>query len=224
MEASVNNACPDSFVSTCLEEPSVQTTAVSAMDGRHAANPVTSADADSDTRSLGPALPVTTFPDGSEATTTTTRPLQSRPSGSLSTGFANTSTTTPSGSTPQTPAICSQARRSSDPASAPGFAGSNTRYPQRELDGVSFRAIAITLNPALCKRNSRTCCHSLDEMKSLHEAILVYNLRSRVISHMCETLTVEPGAAVLNADMPQRLHFRTVAERILRMSNPQSMN
>ena len=231
MEATANNGYPDSVAPTCSEEPSIQTTAKSATDGRHTTNPMTSAttvtDVDSYTRSSGPAIPVTSCPDDGEAATTTARPLRSRPSGSLSTGFADTSTATPSGSTPQTPAISSQTTRSNNPASVPGFAGLHSvptkgggRCPPSPLP---LRTIAITLNPALQSGEQNPLTGDrLGEVKSPHETALADNLRSRVISLMCETLTVEASAAARNVK-PKQLYFRTVAERILHMSNPQSI-
>ncbi|XP_070208116.1 uncharacterized protein [Littorina saxatilis] len=87
-----------------------------------------------------------------------------------------------------------------------------------------FRAVVISLNPDLQKgeRNHLTG-ELLDPMKSLQETARADNLRTTVITHMCEHLDAEPGAAVLSADMPARIQFRTVAERILHMSDPKSM-
>ena len=40
---------------------------------------------------------------------------------------------------------------------------------------------------------------------------------------MCDKVCAEPDAAVLSADMPERLQFNTLAERIVHMSDPKSM-
>ena len=60
-------------------------------------------------------------------------------------------------------------------------------------------------------------------MKSLLETARADNLRTMVISHMCEKVCVEPDAAVLSADMPEGLQFNTLAERTVHMSDPKSM-
>ena len=60
-------------------------------------------------------------------------------------------------------------------------------------------------------------------MKSLLEAARADNLRTMVISHMCEKVCAEPDAAVLSADMPERLQLNTLGERIVHMSDPKSM-
>ena len=63
----------------------------------------------------------------------------------------------------------------------------------------------------------------LDELKTIQETARADNLRSMAILHMCQNLHMEPCAAELSADMPEHLRFQTVAERILHMSDPQSM-
>lgn len=111
------------------------------------------------------------------------------------------------------------------PLSATDSCSSGLRSVPTQGDGrCFFRAIAIALNPDLqtCERHPLTG-EILDEVKRLHETARADNLRTMTISHMCENLHLEPSAAELNADMPQRLRFQTVAERILHMSNPKSM-
>ena len=46
---------------------------------------------------------------------------------------------------------------------------------------------------------------------------------SKVIAHMCENFEAEPGAAILSADIPQRIRFNTVAERIVYMADVRAM-
>ena len=74
-----------------------------------------------------------------------------------------------------------------------------------------FRSVVIgfkcDLQAAQCNPVTRVI---IDTMKSLLETALADNLRTMVISHMCEKVCVEPDAAVLN--MPERLKFSRVLE------------
>ena len=63
----------------------------------------------------------------------------------------------------------------------------------------------------------------MDPIKAHYETAEADHLRARVIAHMCENLRMDPGAAELNADMPERLNFSTVAERVVHMSDPKAM-
>ena len=87
-----------------------------------------------------------------------------------------------------------------------------------------FRSVVIGLNCDLqsAQRNPVTGV-IIDTMKSLLETARADNLRTMVISHMCEKVCVEADAAVLSADMPEHLQFNTLAEHIVHMSDPKSM-
>ena len=79
-----------------------------------------------------------------------------------------------------------------------------------------FRSVDNGLNCDLqsAQRNPVTGV-IIDTMKSLLETARADNLRTMVISHVCEKVCVEHDAAVLSADMPERLQFNTLAERIV---------
>ena len=87
-----------------------------------------------------------------------------------------------------------------------------------------FRSVVIGFNCDLqsAQRNPVTGV-IIDTMKSLLETARAGNLRTMVISHMCEKVCVEPDTAVLSADMSERLQFNTLVERIVHMSDPKSM-
>ena len=89
-----------------------------------------------------------------------------------------------------------------------------------------FRSIAIALNPEFqsCKRNLDTG-EIENRMTALHETAIADNLRSNVVAHMCKNVPQHSSqpTALLNADMPENLKFKTLPERILHMSSPQSM-
>ena len=87
-----------------------------------------------------------------------------------------------------------------------------------------FRAIAVSLNQDLqVQERDPVTGEIVDPIKALQETACADNMRSKVISHMCETLDIEPGSAVLSADMPVRLTFDTLAERIFHMSDTKSL-
>ena len=79
-----------------------------------------------------------------------------------------------------------------------------------------FRSVVNGLNCDLqsAQRNPVTGV-IIYTMKSLLETARADNLRTMVISHVCEKVCVEPDAAVLSADMPERLQFNPLAERIV---------
>lgn len=111
----------------------------------------------------------------------------------------------------------------SESTAAPELTGFQS-LPTKGDGRCFFRAVVISLNPDLQKgeRNHLTG-ELLDPMKSIQETARADNLRTTVITHMCEHLDAEPGAAVLSADMPARIQFHSVAERILHMSDQKSM-
>jgi hypothetical protein len=84
-----------------------------------------------------------------------------------------------------------------------------------------FRSLVIAMNKELQDPRKQTG-ELLDPMKAIKETAKADNLRANMITQMCN-LTVEPGSASLSADMPHGTVYRTLAERILAMSDPNSM-
>lgn len=84
-----------------------------------------------------------------------------------------------------------------------------------------FRSLAICINEDLRgQRNENS--ELIDEIGRLKEIALADNLRSGMVQEMCK-LNIEPGSELLSADMPERVRFNSLAERILSMSEEKSM-
>ena len=226
MEAVVNSACPDSERPTNSADTDIGT-----RGEVRPANPVRSASAtstalasgqDPETRSTSPAtapiscdVPITTPTEPGE--------LRPRPTESPPARPAAPASSRSSESTPCRPSVCDPATPSTDSATATCSSGL-CAVPTKGGGRCFFRAIVIALNPDLqaSERNPVTG-EILDELKTIQETARADNLRSMAILHMCQNLHMEPCAAELSADMPEHLRFQTVAERILHMSDTQSM-
>ena len=87
-----------------------------------------------------------------------------------------------------------------------------------------FRSVAISLDASLqsAERDQKTG-EIVDKLASLSETAQVVKLRSRAVTHMCQTGNVAQDEAPLSADMPPNLKFKTLIDRIEHMSNPLSM-
>ena len=191
--------------------------------------------------STGPTTPlpatVPTTPVPSTGPTTgpttpvpSTGPMTPLPATVPTTPVPSTGPTTPLPATVPTTPVPSTGPTTPLPATVPTTVPTTPKSPTQisvptKGDGrCFFRSVVIGLNCDLqsAKRDAVTG-EVLDTMKSIQETAQADNLRTRVISHMCEKLRVEPDAAILSADMPDRLQFHTLAERIVHMSQPTSM-
>ena len=86
-----------------------------------------------------------------------------------------------------------------------------------------FRSVVIGFCDLQSAQRNPVTGVIIDTMKSLLETARADNLRTMVISHMCEKVYVEPDTAVLSAAMSERLQFNTLVERIVHMSDPKSV-
>ena len=191
--------------------------------------------------STGPTTPlpatVPTTPVPSTGPTTgpttpvpSTGPMTPLPATVPTTPVPSTGPTTPLPATVPTTPVPSTGPTTPLPATVPTTGPTTPKSPTQisvptKGDGrCFFRSVVIGLNCDLqsAKRDAVTG-EVLDTMKSIQETAQADNLRTMVISHMCEKLRVEPDAAILSADMPDRLQFHTLAERIVHMSQPTSM-
>ncbi|KAL8585211.1 hypothetical protein ACOMHN_013226 [Nucella lapillus] len=226
MEAVLNTACPDSDRLTNSAE-----TVLGTQGGARPARPVRCESATSESTGLsagqGPETVRSTSPTSAPIScdVPTTTPTGPGPTQSPSTCPASPASNRSNESTPCKPPVCSPATRSDDSSAATCSSGlCRSTVPTKGDGRCFFRAVVIALNPDLqaSERNPVTG-EILDELKAIQETAGADNIRSMVISHMCQNLHMEPCAAELSADMPERIRFHTVAERILHMSDPQSM-
>ena len=184
---------------------------------------------------LPATVPTTPVPSTGPTTGPTTPVLSTGPMTPLpatvpTTPVPSTGPTTPLPATVPTTPVPSTGPTTPLPATVPTTGPTTPKSPTQisvptKGDGrCFFRSVVIGLNCDLqsAKRDAVTG-EVLDTMKSIQETAQADNLRTRVISHMCEKLRVEPDAAILSADMPDRLQFHTLAERIVHMSQPTSM-